>query len=73
MRRYVLGSEFDLKAIVTDESVKYSPLTSPRDTKTRKEVKDKIKTLFEAQYKVPAEAKDEKATSADFFFKKLKF
>jgi hypothetical protein len=36
-------------------------------------MKDKIKTLFEAQYKAPAENKDDKANSADYFFKKLKF
>ena len=33
----------------------------------------KVKTLFEEKYKVPSEAKDEKAASTEYFFKKLKF
>jgi hypothetical protein len=37
------------------------------------EVKKNIKKLFEDKYVAPSAVKDEKAQSAEYFFKKLKF
>ena len=63
--RYVLGAELDLKNIVTDEA-----LAKPE---SKKNMNMSIKKLFEEKYATPAATRDEKAMSAEYFFKKLKF
>ena len=63
--RYVLGPEFDMKSIVVDES-----MNQPED---KKKMKESVRKLFEEKYEAPATTKDEKSTSAEYFFKKLKF
>jgi large subunit ribosomal protein L27e len=63
--RYVLGPDMDLKNIVTDDA-----LAKPESRKT---MNMSIKKLFEERYTAPPTTKDEKAISAEYFFKKLKF
>lgn len=63
--RYILGTELDLKDIVTDEA-----MAKPED---KVNMNKKIKQKFEEKYTAPSQTKDEKATSAEYFFKKLKF
>ena len=63
--RYMLGAELDLKSIVTEEAM--------GEGEDKKNMKKNIKKLFEEKYAAPAQSKDDKASSAEYFFKKLKF
>ena len=44
-----------------------------RKPESKEEMRKSLKKLFEEKYTTPAANKDEKAQSADYFFKKLKF
>ena len=63
--RYVLGPELDLKWSASDEEME-----KPEE---RKKIKKEIRKTLEEKYATPSTTKDDKATSAEYFFKKLKF